>query len=370
MRTTTQGRVSAAWRTVLASGLAAVVGVGGAAVAHADPAADEVAVRVNQERAANGQGALARDATLDSAAVEWARHMAATGTFEHSTNQWRQQRARPGWAACCGENIAAGYGTAEAVMTGWMNSPGHRANILNGQYSHIGVGHVNVPGSPYGHYWVQIFATYRQDLSGDRAFVRELYRDFLGREARGAEVDHWVGRLAGGNSRYDVALALAHSDEWLRRVISEFYRDTLGREPDARGLARWVEQARAGKPIVDIAVSFYASDEYYRKTGRSNPTTWVTELYRALLGRGPDGPGLRNWVGKLNSGTPRTTVARGFYQSQEKARQRVQDLYQTLLHRPADANGLRTWPPRVIREGDLSLAAWLASSDEYYRKAR
>jgi uncharacterized YkwD family protein len=53
-----------------------------------------------------------------------------------------------------GENIAAGYSTAQAVVTGWMNSQGHRENILNPAFTHIGVGYVT--GGSYGTYWTQI----------------------------------------------------------------------------------------------------------------------------------------------------------------------------------------------------------------------
>ena len=51
-----------------------------------------------------------------------------------------------------GENIAQGYRTPEAVMNGWMNSSGHRANILNASYTQIGVGYV-----ADGNYWTQMF---------------------------------------------------------------------------------------------------------------------------------------------------------------------------------------------------------------------
>ena len=51
-----------------------------------------------------------------------------------------------------GENIAMGYSSAQAVMNGWMNSSGHRANILNSAYTRIGVGYV-----ADGNYWVQEF---------------------------------------------------------------------------------------------------------------------------------------------------------------------------------------------------------------------
>jgi uncharacterized YkwD family protein/spore coat assembly protein SafA len=51
-----------------------------------------------------------------------------------------------------GENIAKGYSSPQAVVNGWMNSSGHRANILNANYTHIGVGYV-----AGGNYWTQMF---------------------------------------------------------------------------------------------------------------------------------------------------------------------------------------------------------------------
>lgn len=54
-----------------------------------------------------------------------------------------------------GENIAAGQPTAEEVVRDWMNSPGHRKNILSSGYTHIGVGYAK--GGSYTHYWTQMF---------------------------------------------------------------------------------------------------------------------------------------------------------------------------------------------------------------------
>jgi uncharacterized protein YkwD len=51
-----------------------------------------------------------------------------------------------------GENIAMGQRTPEEVVTAWMNSPGHRANILNANFTHLGVGYV-----ASGNYWTQMF---------------------------------------------------------------------------------------------------------------------------------------------------------------------------------------------------------------------
>ncbi len=54
-----------------------------------------------------------------------------------------------------GENIAAGQATPEAVVKSWMNSEGHRKNILSSSFTEIGVGYVK--GGSYGHYWTQMF---------------------------------------------------------------------------------------------------------------------------------------------------------------------------------------------------------------------
>ena len=57
----------------------------------------------------------------------------------------------------CGENIAAGSPTPERVVDQWMNSQGHRENILNGAYKYLGVGYYYDENSTYKHYWVQLF---------------------------------------------------------------------------------------------------------------------------------------------------------------------------------------------------------------------
>lgn len=56
-----------------------------------------------------------------------------------------------------GENIASGYSCPEAVLRGWMNSEGHRKNILSPKYTHIGVGYYYTSSGNYHHYWTQEF---------------------------------------------------------------------------------------------------------------------------------------------------------------------------------------------------------------------
>ncbi|WP_372593542.1 DUF4214 domain-containing protein [Actinotalea sp.] len=347
--------------------LAVLTAVAGALPASADQAADDVSAAVNAERASAGLGALTRDPALDAAAVAWARQMGTTGTFAHASNAFRQSYARAGWSSCCGENIAAGYSSAGAVMGGWMSSSGHAANIL-GSYTHIGVGHVSVAGSPYTHYWVQVFASYPFDRSGAEDFVRALYRDLLGRTGSSTEVAGWVDALGRGMSRQEVATAMTQTPEWIESVITRFYQDTLGREPDAAGLAGWVAAARSGMPVAQIAAAFYGSPEYFARVG-GDRGVWVRDLYDVLLFRAPDAAGVAHWLGLLEQGTGRDAIAYSFYQSRETGRVRVESLYRTLLGRTGDAAGVAHWTPIVLEQGDLALAAWIASSEEYYLKA-
>ncbi len=114
---------------------------------------------VNAERAKAGCGALRGDAELALAARNHSKDMAAKNYFDHQSLDGRDFVARidatnyqgsPG-----GENIAAGQRTPADVMDSWMNSPGHRANILNCSFKAIGVGAAS--GGSYGIYWTQNF---------------------------------------------------------------------------------------------------------------------------------------------------------------------------------------------------------------------
>jgi uncharacterized protein YkwD len=109
-------------------------------------AADEAAVLslVNQQRAKAGCPALARDSRLAGAARAHSADMAAHGYFDHTTPAGvtaaqRITNAGYRWSSM-GENIAEGQRTPADVMNAWMNSPGHRANILNCGFRNIGVG--------------------------------------------------------------------------------------------------------------------------------------------------------------------------------------------------------------------------------------
>ncbi|MFS0913214.1 FG-GAP-like repeat-containing protein [Microbacterium sp. 179-I 3D2 NHS] len=143
---------------VLVAAIALTLGAAALAPATASAAggpAGDVFALTNAQRAQAGLPALVSDSALDAAAAEWARQLASSCTLAHSTSAWRSSRvAAYGWVAT-GENIAAGQPDAASVVSGWMNSPGHRANILDKRYTGLGVGYAT--GTCYRTYWVQIF---------------------------------------------------------------------------------------------------------------------------------------------------------------------------------------------------------------------
>ncbi|MFE0673367.1 sigma-70 family RNA polymerase sigma factor [Streptomyces sp. NPDC058867] len=118
----------------------------------------QVVALVNEERASAGCGPLAADSLLNQAALGHSQDMAARDFFDHTN----PDGADPGqritaagyrWSTY-GENIAKGQQTPAAVMDSWMNSPGHRANILNCSFKDIGIGMHDGPGGPW---WTQAF---------------------------------------------------------------------------------------------------------------------------------------------------------------------------------------------------------------------
>ena len=132
----------------------------GGPTAGASAVETEVVRLTNQARAGNGCRPLIHDAKLRTAADRHSADMAARRYFDHDSPE--------GWSAgdrirvagfapvrTWGENIAMGQRTAAQVVQGWLNSTGHRANIMNCGFTHIGVGH-----HAKGPHWTQVFAAH------------------------------------------------------------------------------------------------------------------------------------------------------------------------------------------------------------------
>lgn len=116
----------------------------------------EVVRLVNQIRQENGLQPLTANWELSRVARYKSQDMKDKGYFSHTSptygSPFQMIKAFGLSFRTAGENIAKGYATPQAVVNGWMNSSGHRANILNASYKQIGVGYV-----AGGNYWTQMF---------------------------------------------------------------------------------------------------------------------------------------------------------------------------------------------------------------------
>ncbi|QTN00959.1 hypothetical protein ERJ70_17700 [Sediminibacillus dalangtanensis] len=116
----------------------------------------EVVELTNQERAKQGLDPLEIDTELSKVAREKSADMARNGYFDHNSptygSPFDMMKQFGISYNTAGENIAKGQRTPEEVVNAWMNSEGHRENILNGNFTHIGVGYVE-----NGNVWTQQF---------------------------------------------------------------------------------------------------------------------------------------------------------------------------------------------------------------------
>jgi len=128
-----------------------------AAQVSVDPYVQKIVELVNEERAKAGVAPLELDMQICDAAAIRAEEIYSVFAHERPDGS----RYRTVLDQCnipysfCGENVAYGYRSPDAVMDGWMNSEGHKANILNERFTKIGVGHYK--GSNGYDYWSQLF---------------------------------------------------------------------------------------------------------------------------------------------------------------------------------------------------------------------
>ena len=117
---------------------------------------------INDYRAQNGLGGLSLNTELTAASDWMSNDMAVNNYFSHTDSLGRdpfQRMAAFGYNynTWKGENLAAGADTAQAAFNLWKNSPGHNANMLNSNFTVIGIARVYGAGTTYGWYWTNDF---------------------------------------------------------------------------------------------------------------------------------------------------------------------------------------------------------------------
>ena len=114
-----------------------------------DMSIQNLLIDTNVQRSQNGAAALNLDSQLDTAAQNKANDMAARDYWSHNTpdgqTPWTFITAAGYTYTTAGENLAYGFSSASDTIAGWMNSPEHRANLLNTSFHDVGFGIVNIP---------------------------------------------------------------------------------------------------------------------------------------------------------------------------------------------------------------------------------
>ncbi|GEO41054.1 hypothetical protein SAE02_52020 [Skermanella aerolata] len=169
--------------------------------------------------------------------------------------------------------------------------------------------------------------------------------------------------------------------------VYRLYGAALGRTPDNSGLKNWVSTIEAGAMTLKQAVSgFTNSTEFLNRYGSPDNTTFVTLLYKNVLGRTPDAGGLTNWTNALAAGMSRADAVLGFSESvedMEKSKATVEKglwlsddnaakvarLYHTTLNRLPEAGGLENWTA-ALRSGSslLQITDGFTGSAEFQQK--
>jgi|GEM_PF-1509730 len=333
----------------------------------------DVLALMNQERAKAGVSTLTMDKALLDTAMLRAQEIALT--FDH---------IRPDGTLCFtaetttpmhGENIAAAQKTPQAVMNSWMNSPGHKSNILASAYRSAGVGCFEIEST---YYWVQVFSTASRTatsrpadrkvtanikslssiLDGFIAVTGEVLREgktfsvpFLvydrynildfgvivnpttvqwsssNTNAATINANGLVTARRGGTTTITGALKDNTSirDTYkievvaltpIERFVARCYTHILEREYDDDGLLYWSSYLAARRlTAADVANQMLLSREFTAKNKTNS--AFVDILYRTFMGREPDTGGKNYWVNILNNGVSRRGVVARFINSTE-----------------------------------------------------
>jgi uncharacterized protein YkwD len=126
---------------------------------------------LNEYRSGHGLGPLLLSDSISRACDRHSSDMAEYGFVDHYSagSSWFETGAAPwdrmaatgySYKVLTGENVAAGYSDAAALMEGWKNSPAHNAVMLDPDFNVVGVALVYAEGSPYGYYWTADFGSY------------------------------------------------------------------------------------------------------------------------------------------------------------------------------------------------------------------
>lgn len=318
---------------------------------------------------------LTADPGLTEAARKHSKDMADRNYFGH----YNQAGLSPGGRIQAagvetnswGESIVAGLVEPRdmlktLIIDAGIPCAGHRVHLLAMEayfrtHNYVGIGIADGPGY-YGRYATIDTAYLDTEPAAETRWVAALYRDLLGRNPGQGELSVWSGTKA--NVVLDGVLK---SPEYNAKRVTSLYLTDLERHPDGIGLVAWAGALSAGTSERQVRAALLASGEAFRAAG-ADATRWVADLYLDVLGREAAAWELAIWSGPARDN--RAAVASAVLGSTEALSRRVSDLYRQLLYREPDGAGLNHFIGRLSAgQTEAEAAATLVRSPEYAAKA-
>ena len=152
------------------------------------------------------------------------------------------------------------------------------------------------------------------------AFLDAAYSGLLGRAPDGSGRQYWLDRFAEGTPPRVVLESFGTSSEHRRFMVTQAYERFLRRSPEPGGVQWWAERLGRSRSATALWAGLAGSSEYHNTQGGGTDEGFVRALYRDALDRTPDSGGLAHWIGRLDTGTSRTAVARAIMASPEAFR--------------------------------------------------
>jgi hypothetical protein len=238
-----------------------------------------VVTRTNEERQDKSLGSLTRSSLLDDAAKRKAEHMAKNGYFAHyspeGVSPWHWFKVVDYSFVHAGENLAVHFNDTDALVDAWMESPTHRANIMNGQYTQIGVG--TAKGTYEGYdtvFVVQMFGTPAAELRQPKAAVAGETKSLLS-ELAPAPIDE----VAMASQLPSRVLAEEMSSEVAKEKV------TLEKEQGTPVVVEAVEEkvtesVPAENPVVSETKTMVSEDSFIATTAPGIPAEITGDVAR------------------------------------------------------------------------------------------
>jgi hypothetical protein len=202
--------------------------------------------------------------------------------------------------------------------------------------------------------------------SANARFVAASYQELLGRPVDDAALDYQLGRIASGGdqSRLALTLSLLFSREGAGREVGRAYQSLLLRSAEPAGAEYWTNHL-TGRGLLELRVLLLASDEFFQRAGGTNQA-WLGAFYNEVLERPIDAAGQSYWLGVLDSGVPRASVAGAIHQSNEALGHRVEHYFNEILSRQPSEVERQAGVTILLSRGERYLRAHLWASDEAF----